>query len=138
MRSRVCHLRLWEFPSRGASQGWEQGVLSPRCLPRGPSHPHRHLSPATDCRVFSTFISLSGGCGRRQRPGSPHTSDGVRPAPLRASSSPTLQLPPGLRSPSLTPQLRKGPPGLLPSLETPWTQEPGRPPSMRLQRVRHD
>lgn len=117
MRSRVCHLRrLWEFPSRGASEGWGARCFVPTLFEfaKGPSHPHRHLSPATDCRVVSTFISLSGGCRRRQRPGSPHTSDGVRPALLRASSSPTLQLPPGLGSPSLTPQLRKGPLGLLP------------------------
>ena len=44
---------------------------------------------------------------KTSEPGAAPTSDGVRSAPLRASSSSTLG------SPSLTPHLRKGPLGLL-------------------------
>lgn len=44
---------------------------------------------------------------KTSEPGAAPTSEGVRSAPLRASSRPTLG------SPSLTPHLRKGPLGLL-------------------------
>lgn len=46
---------------------------------------------------------------KTSEPGAAPTSDGVRSAPLRAGSSPTLQL--SRSRPSLTPNFRKGPLG---------------------------
>lgn len=101
------------FPRQQPAQGGERAALCLHCLPGGPSHLHQHVS----CQRLPCLLHLQESLGwmrKTSEPGAAPTSDGVRSAPLRAGSSPTLQLPPGLGSPSLTPELRKGPLGLLP------------------------